>query len=52
LPTSSCAPGVAEARPGRMVVAHGGVRLNGPLYYGLCTSGCPRARQSRPTRGF
>ncbi len=34
----------AEARPG-LVLAHGGVRLNGSLYYGLCTSACRRARR-------
>jgi SAM-dependent methyltransferase len=39
------APGAAEARPG-LVSAHGGVRLNGPLHYGLCISACRRARQT------
>src|SRR5215470_11977301 len=43
-PMSSCAPGVAEARPG-LVFAHSGVRLNGLLHYGFCASACRRAPQ-------
>jgi len=41
-PMSSCAPGVAEARPG-LVFAHSDVRLNGLLHYGFCASACRRA---------
>src|SRR5215470_8184039 len=43
-PMSSCAPGVAEARPG-LVFAHSDVRLNGLLHYGFCASACRRAPQ-------